>query len=85
MTLTAWGLLLNVIGTILLFFFGFPQPDFTEEVGIALEDNTPVGNGLTAKEYGVKVRRKKRIYRIMAYVALLFVLIGFVIQFIDLL
>lgn len=85
MTLTAWGLLLNVIGTVLLFFFGFPQPDFTEEVGLSLEDNTPIANGLTAKEYGNQVRRKKKIYRTMAYVALLLVLVGFVIQFIDLL
>lgn len=83
MTLTALGLLLNVIGTILLFFFGFPQPDFTEEVGLALEDNTPVGSGLTAKEYGAKVRRKKLAYRTMSYVALSLVLVGFSIQFVD--
>lgn len=83
MTLTTFGLLLNVIGTILLFFFGFPQPDFTEDVGIALEDNTPVGKGLTAKEYGAKVRRKKLAYKTMSYVALSLVLIGFAIQFLD--
>jgi hypothetical protein len=83
MTLTALGLLLNVIGTVMLFFFGFPQPDFTEEVGLALEDNTPASNGLTAKEYGAKIRHKRLFYKIMSYVALSLILIGFVIQFID--
>jgi len=72
------GLLLNVIGTLLLFFFGFPQPNFESGVSIVVEDNTPVDNGMTAKKYGDKV--KKKLYKWMAYFSLGLILLGFLVQ-----
>jgi hypothetical protein len=81
MNVAELGLGLNIIGTLLLFFFGFPQPDFEESVGFSVEDNTPVGNGLTAKQYAEKIKHKKKIYKIMSYLALSLILFGFVVQF----
>lgn len=72
------GVVMSILGTGVLFKFGFPQPDFSEEVGIALEDNTPVGNGLTAKEYGEEVAKKKRNYRIVSSVALMMIIGGLI-------
>jgi hypothetical protein len=74
------GLILNVIGTMLLFFFGFPQPNFETGVSMGLEDNTPVGNGMTAREYGEKIAKKRKIYKVMAYFALGLILLGFIVQ-----
>lgn len=31
-----FGLLLGLFGTVILFFFGFPQPDFSDSSGFAL-------------------------------------------------
>ena len=74
------GLVMNIIGVILLFFFGFPQPNFDEGVSLGLEDNTPLGNGKTVKEQNIEINRKKRIYKIMATVALVLLLFGFLFQ-----
>lgn len=74
------GLLFNVIGTLLLFFFGFPQPNYESGVPLEAEDNTPIGNGMTAKEYGEKIAKKKKCYRRMAYLSLSLILLGFLMQ-----
>ena len=79
------GVILNITGTVLLFFFGFPQPDFDTSVSLGVEDNTPVGEGLTAKEYGKKIEQRKKKYKTMSYVALSLLLLGFIFQLIALL
>ncbi len=42
------GLLLNIVGVVLLFFFGFPQPTHQEGVHICVEDGTRLADGRTA-------------------------------------
>jgi hypothetical protein len=74
------GLILNMLGVLLLFFFGFPQPNFDIGIGISLEDNTPLGNGLTVKQQNEKTIKKRKIYRIMSFIALIFLFIGFLLQ-----
>jgi hypothetical protein len=80
MAMEVVGVVLNILGTILLFFFGFPQPDFDTSVGLAVEDNTPVENGLTARQYDKKIRQKMQKYKRMSYLALSLLLIGFILQ-----
>ena len=77
------GLIMGMAGTALAFKFGFPQPDFEESVGLALEDNTPVSNGMTAKQFAEAQRRKRSKYKFMAYVALSLICLGFVMQVIS--
>lgn len=76
------GLLLNIAGVVLVFFFGLPQPSHREGVSIVLEDATPLRNGLTAGEHAAIVRRRKKLYRRLAYLALTLILLGFVFQLI---
>lgn len=74
------GLVMNIIGVVLLFFFGFPQPNFDEGVGLGLEDDTPLGNGKTVKEQNDEACQKKKLYKKMAIAALVFLFFGFIFQ-----
>ena len=74
------GLALNMAGVLLLFFFGFPQPDLSEAVTIEVEDNTVFTDGTSASGLKENARRKKRFYKTMSSVALLLLLIGFIFQ-----
>jgi hypothetical protein len=78
--LNAIGLVLNIVGVVLLFFFGFPQPTHEEGVGIGVEDATLLPNGKTVAEHNQSVKSRKRIYLIWSKVALGLVLGGFCFQ-----
>lgn len=70
-----------MVGVVLVFFFGFPQPDFTE--GVGLEDGTEYvheGKKMTVKEYSELIARKKYFYKCMAITALVVMFIGFALQ-----
>jgi hypothetical protein len=86
-TFSAIGLIFDILGVLLLFKFGFPQPDFDEGVSLGLEDNTPIttddGRTITAKEYGREAQKKKGLYKKMSLLALTLVLLGFTLQFIG--
>ena len=47
MSPAAWGLCLNMAGTALAFFVGFPQPSHEEGVAPGLEPATPLSSGET--------------------------------------
>lgn len=74
------GLILNIIGVVLVFFFGLPQPSHKEGIGLGLEDATPLGNGLTVAQHNAVVRRRRILYTRFAYLALSLILIGFMCQ-----
>ena len=80
--MTIAGLFLNVTGTVMLFFFGFPQPQHDEGVSWGLEDATPFEGG-TVAEFKQRAQRRKERYRRLAYVGLTFLLLGFVLQLAD--
>lgn len=79
-TLNSIGLILNILGVALMFFRAFPQPTFEKGVGLAVEDNTPVGNGMTAAECDRQKQRGKKLYQYISLVGLALVLVGFVFQ-----
>lgn len=74
------GLSLNILGVVLLFFFGFPQPAHEEGVGIGLEDGTRLPNGKTVAEQNQMVMLRKNIYLICSNLALALILAGFCFQ-----
>jgi hypothetical protein len=59
--LNTLGLILNISGVIILFFFSFPQPTHEESVGIGLEDATLLPNGRTVAEHAKDVQKLTRI------------------------
>lgn len=77
------GLILNMTGTALLFFFGFPQPDHNESFGLELEENTTFTDGTSVKSIKAKVRRRKFIYKTMSLVGMGLTFIGFGVQLIS--
>ncbi len=80
----SFGLLFNLIGIILLFRFGFPQPDFKETVGIAMEDYTPVGNGMLAKDFAIMQKKLRNKYKKTSIISLVFILVGIFVQIVSL-
>lgn len=74
------GLILNMLGVVLAFFFGFPQPDLNEEVGISVTEATPMPWGGTAGDHARKQSARKAKYRRLAYTALALMFAGFAAQ-----
>jgi hypothetical protein len=75
------GLSLNILGVIIIFIWGPPQPYLEEEVGMILEDNTLIDDsGKTAKDYNDKVKLMKKFFKRNSSIGLILILIGFLIQ-----
>ena len=53
------ALAFNMAGTYILFFRGFPQPNFDTEIYMSLEDATRLSDGLTVDEHKQKIEKKK--------------------------
>jgi hypothetical protein len=64
---------------------GFPQPSHEEGVSLGLTDATPLASGETVAQHNARVRRRKRAYISLSHVALGLMLIGFLLQLIDVL
>lgn len=80
-SLNTIGLVSNILGVVLIFFFGLPQPSHEEGVAFGLEDGTLLSDGTTVGERDVKIRKRKARYKFCAYFALSLMLLGFVLQF----
>jgi hypothetical protein len=78
------GIILNIIGLIFLFIYGFPQPDFSEGVGLSLEDFTPVGNGKLVKDIKAEAIKKRKKYKVISILCLIAILIGTLMELIGL-
>ncbi|MGS4265347.1 hypothetical protein [Serratia marcescens] len=83
--LNAIGLISNILGVILIFFFGLPQPSHDEGVSLGLEDNTRLNDGTTVKQRNLKIKRRKFIYKSFAYLALALMIMGFALQLLSIL
>jgi hypothetical protein len=71
------GLISNMAGVILLFFYGFPQPTHDEEVTVTLEPEEVVAEGRKAADLMKETRSRKKFYQSMSIVALLLMVSGF--------
>jgi hypothetical protein len=74
------GLAANMLGVVLAFFFGFPQPDHDEGVGLGLMPSTRLQDGRTVAQYAEDTRRRKRLFRRMSLLALALMFAGFSVQ-----
>jgi len=80
-TLNTIGLALGIVGVILLFFFGFPQPSFEHGVSIDVEDGTVIDEkGTTAHQYAKQALAAKRDHESISSSGLALVGLGFVFQ-----
>jgi hypothetical protein len=80
--LNSTGLVLGMIGVVLIFIWGPPQPQLNGGVGLSLEDGTPLENGLTVAENNQIVKRRRYQHKIISGLGLLLVFLGFLAQFI---
>ena len=74
------GLILGMVGVVLIFRWGPPQPTFEEGVGIGLEDGTPLADGRTVAEHDVEVRALRTKHNKMSRAGLSMVFSGFALQ-----
>lgn len=74
------GLISNIIGVILLFIFGFPQPNFEVGSPLGLESNNILPNGKTVGENDIETLKLKRKYRFKSCIALGLIICGFLLQ-----
>lgn len=78
------GLIANMVGTLMAFFFGYPQPSHDEGVAILVEDGTPLPDGRTAAQHDADVRKQKALYTILSRLGLAVMFVGFGLQFLAL-
>lgn len=81
--ITTFGLVLDIIGAFILFFFALPQPSFEEGVSLGLEDNTLLMNGKTVAQYNDEIQMQTEKYRRISRLALALIILGFFFQLIG--
>jgi hypothetical protein len=69
-----------MIGVLIIFRYGPPQPKLEEGVGLLVEDGTPLSDGRTAGEHDRDVARLRATYSRMSKIGLLLVFLGFAFQ-----
>jgi hypothetical protein len=82
-TVVAWtngvGLVLNMIGVAIVFYFGFPQPP-SSIGGLMMQDNNPMPDGRTLGQHRKELGDTQQTYKTRSRVGLLFMFVGFVLQ-----
>ena len=80
------GLLLGMVGVVILFIWGPPQPDLDEgfAIGLSYTEDTVFEDGTKPAEHDAKVRKRKRLHQIMSRIGLGLVGVGFFAQLVAL-
>jgi len=71
------GLVLSMGGVLIIFFYGPPQPNLEEGVGLGLEDGTPLSDGRTVADHDADVRRRRRLHSRLSKLGLALIFLGF--------
>lgn len=79
-TVNTIGLIFNMIGILIIFYFGPPQPSFEEGVSLDLEDANLLSDGTTVAEHDRKIKKLKAVYSRMSKIGLGFIFFGFAFQ-----
>ena len=75
------GLLLGVVGVVLIFVWGPPQPNLETGISLGLEDATPIDDtGKTVADHNREVEARRRRHIILSRVGLALIGIGFLFQ-----
>lgn len=75
--LNSIGLVLNIIGVVVLFFCGWPQPDFSGGGRRTVEDETVMPDGRTLAKHRAEAQAKQKRHKTWAAVALFLIAAGF--------
>jgi hypothetical protein len=71
------GLTFGMIGVLLIFIWGPPQPSFQRGVPLVLEDSNVLPNGKTVKQNNEDIAAQERFYRMMSQLGLVLIFVGF--------
>jgi hypothetical protein len=74
------GLALGMLGVLVIFIWGPPQPAFEDSVGVALDSATVLNDGTRVADIEEQNRRLRRRHRFMSSVGLVLVFFGFALQ-----
>lgn len=78
--LSVLGLVLNMLGVALVWYFGLPQPSHEEGVGLGVEKRTQLSDGRTVDEHDRDVRARRFWYRWQSRIGMAMMLAGFALQ-----
>jgi hypothetical protein len=78
--LNSVGLIFGMVGVLIIFRFGPPQPNLETGVGLGTEDGTVMPDGRTAAEHNRQVEKHKVLHSRMSKAGLAFVFVGFACQ-----
>lgn len=81
--LASFGLSLDIVGVILLFFWGPPMLEMQGSVGRALESGTPLGDGRTVADEEEEQLKRYKIHAIISRIGLGIIGAGFLLQLIS--
>jgi len=78
--LNSIGLVLGMVGVLLIFVWGPPQPNFDEGVSLGIEPATVLADGTKVADIIAEQKRKKRRHQIMSRLGLVLIFFGFFCQ-----
>lgn len=79
--ITTIGLIFGIIGVLMVFVWGPPQPTLTQGASLGLENGTPIdATGRTVADRNRKVAKRRRTYTRMSRLGLILIMIGFALQ-----
>ena len=79
--LSTIGLTFGIIGVLMVFVWGPPQPTLTPGVSLGLENGTPIDDsGKTVADYNRAVEKQRKTYTCMSRIGLILIMIGFGLQ-----
>ena len=79
--LSTIGLIFSIIGVLILFIWGPPQPTLTPGVSLGLENGTSIDDtGKTVADYNRKIAERRQTHNRMSRFGLILIIIGFTLQ-----
>lgn len=78
--LNSIGLVLDMVGVLIIFRFGPPQPNLETGIGLGLEDGNVLSDGRTVAQRDREVERARKIHSNMSKCGLTLIFIGFAFQ-----
>jgi len=79
--LNTLGLVAGIVGVVLIFYWGPPQPILDPGIGLALESGTPIDeSGKTVAAHDAEVRTRRKTHEFISSLGLLLVAVGFAFQ-----
>ncbi len=79
--LSTIGLIFSIIGVLMVFIWGPPQPTLTSGKSFGLENGTPIDNsGKTVADNNREVEKRRKTYTCMSRIGLILIMIGFGLQ-----